>query len=84
MYQVIIPRTVQRQLDRLPSDVRRRILDHLTPLKDDPRPPGCRKLKGYADQYRIRVGEYRVRYRIIDAELVILLVRVAHRKEAYE
>lgn len=75
---------MQKQLDRLPPEVRHRVLAHLTLLKDDPRPPGCLKLKGYPDQYRIRVGVYRVRYRIIDAELVIVLVRVAHRKEAYE
>lgn len=83
-YEVVIPRTVQKQLDRLPRQTKQRIINRVAALQDDPRPPGCLKLKGYSDQYRIRVGTYRVRYQIIDEKLVIVLVRVAHRKEAYD
>jgi mRNA interferase RelE/StbE len=52
-------------------------------LPDNPRPSGCRKLKG-ADVYRIRVGDYRVVYEIHDDVLIVLVVRVAHRSEVYK
>ena len=48
-----------------------------------PRPPGCKKLKG-RDAYRIRIGEYRVIYEIHDDVLIVLIIRVAHRREAYK
>lgn len=52
-------------------------------LADDPRPIGARPLTGYPELWRIRVGDYRVIYTIRDAELVILVLRVAHRSRAY-
>jgi mRNA interferase RelE/StbE len=57
----------------------------MTPLGDDPRRPDAtvKKLAGYADRYRLRVGDYRVIYDVIDAELVILVVGVGHRREIY-
>ena len=52
-------------------------------LAGDPRPNGCRKLSG-SEEYRIRVGDYRVLYEIEDAVLRILVVRVGHRRDVYE
>lgn len=54
-------------------------------LGDEPRPRGMRLVHGYAERtYRIRVGQYRVLYEIHDDEVLVLVVRVAHRKDAYE
>jgi mRNA interferase RelE/StbE len=61
------------------------ILRALTPLGDDPRRPDAdiKKLSGYADRYRLRVGDYRVIYEIAGEQLIILVVGVGHRREAY-
>lgn len=70
-------------MDRLPTKVRPRVVAALEGLRNDPRPPGCAKLHGTDDFWRIRVGLYRVVYTIQDEELIVLVVRVAHRKDVY-
>lgn len=82
MYRVILPRSVQKELDRLPDEVLRRILARLAHLETNPRPADVKKLKG-RDAWRIRVGDYRVIYEIHDRELQILVVTVGHRREIY-
>lgn len=83
IYQVIIPKPVQKQLDALPNLVCTRILRQLASLKENPRPQGCVKLKGYENEYRIRVGDYRIRYEIRESESVVLLLHCKHRKDVY-
>ena len=53
-------------------------------LAENPRPHGCKKLQGRKDQWRIRVGDYRVVYTIDDAKLLVEVTRVRHRDEVYE
>jgi mRNA interferase RelE/StbE len=74
-----------RQLKAIPQTAALTILRAMTPLGDDPRRPDAnvRKLAGYQDRYRLRVGDYRVIYDVIDAEVVILVVGVGHRREIY-
>jgi mRNA interferase RelE/StbE len=74
-----------RQLRAIPQPAALTILQALTPLGDDPRRPDAdlKKLSGYADRYRLRVGDYRVIYEIADEQLIILVVGVGHRREAY-
>jgi mRNA interferase RelE/StbE len=74
-----------RQLRAIPQSAALTILRALTPLGDDPRRPDAdiNKLAGYADRYRLRVGDYRVIYEIADEQLIILVVGVGHRREAY-
>jgi mRNA interferase RelE/StbE len=81
-YRVILPRSVQKELDCLPDDVVKRILARLTQLETNPRPADVKKLKG-RDAWRIRVGDYRVIYEIHDRELQILVITVGHRREIY-
>jgi len=57
--------------------------DAILALADDPRPPGCIKMSGYDDRWRIRVGDWRVVYRIEDGRLVVLVVTVAPRGGVY-
>jgi mRNA interferase RelE/StbE len=83
LYQLIIKPSAEKQLDRLPANTRRRVVAALEDLRHDPRPPGCVKLTGEDDLWRIRVGVYRVVYQIRDVELIILVVRIAHRKDVY-
>ncbi|MEJ2560926.1 MAG: type II toxin-antitoxin system RelE/ParE family toxin [Anaerolineae bacterium] len=82
-YQVVIPKPVQKQLDSLPDTVRERIVKRIVILKDNPRPRGCVKLKGYESEYRIRIGDYRVRYEIRDQESIVLLLHCGHRRDIY-
>jgi len=82
-YQVIAPKPVQKQLDSLPDIVRERVLKRIVALKENPRPPGCVKLKGYENEYRIRIGNYRVRYEVRDEESIVLLLHCKHRKDVY-
>lgn len=82
-YQVIVPKPVQKQLDSLPDAVRERVLKRIVALKENLRPPGCVKLKGYETEYRIRIGNYRVRYEVRDEEFIVLLLHCKHRKDVY-
>ncbi|NJL23114.1 MAG: type II toxin-antitoxin system RelE/ParE family toxin, partial [Leptolyngbyaceae cyanobacterium SM1_3_5] len=59
-YQVLIPRPTQKRLDNLPKEVRDRMIEKILLLAENPRPSGTKKLKGYDNEYRIRVGDYRV------------------------
>jgi len=71
-----------RQLRAIPQPAALTILRALTPLGDDPRRPDAnvKKLSGYDDRYRLRVGDYRVIYEVVDGQLVILVVGVGHRE----
>jgi mRNA interferase RelE/StbE len=81
-YQVIIPKSVRKELDRLRDDVAKRMLARLTGLETNPRPPDVKKLKG-RDAWRIRVGDYRVIYEIHDRVLQVIVITVGHRREIY-
>jgi mRNA interferase RelE/StbE len=79
-YEVIIKPSAAKQLDRLPGRICQRILEALETLRADPRPQGAIKLVDQEDLWRMRIGAYRVVYTIDDDRLVVLVVRVAHRK----
>jgi len=82
-YRVLVPKPVRKQLDALPPAVRRRILDKILELQNDPRPPGCVKLRAHQREHRIRIGDYRVRYEIDDTESKVLLLHCKDRKDVY-
>ncbi len=81
-YQIILPKSVQKELDRLPDEIVSRILTRLSALETNPRPPDVKKLKG-RDAWRIRTGDYRVIYEIRDRALQIIVITVGHRREIY-
>ena len=81
-YRVILPKSVQKELDRLPEDVAHRIMIRLTALETNPRPADVKKLKG-RDAWRIRVGDYRAIYEIHDRVLQVIVITVGHRREIY-
>ncbi|MEL6439537.1 MAG: type II toxin-antitoxin system RelE/ParE family toxin [Cyanobacteria bacterium J06621_8] len=82
-YRVIIPKPVQKQLNNLPQKIRARLLAEIRLLQDNPRPNGVKKLKGYVNTYRIRVGNYRVIYEIEEGEMIVLILSSIHRQNAY-
>lgn len=79
-YRVEFSRSADRQFRALPVDVRRRIAPRITALAGAPRPKGVEKLKGADDLYRLHVGDYRIVYEIRARVLLILVLRVAHRR----
>ncbi|MGA9451260.1 MAG: type II toxin-antitoxin system RelE/ParE family toxin [Verrucomicrobiia bacterium] len=83
MYRVLLERSAERDLGRLSSEVHDRVITAIQGLANNPRPPGCRKLVGSKNDWRIRVGDYRVLYEIADAIRVVRVNRVRHRREVY-
>ena len=82
-YRVEFTTAAARQAKKLPRPARDRILDAIEDLQDDPRPHGAKKLVGEQTAWRIRIGDYRVIYDVLDAELVVNVVRAGHRREVH-
>jgi mRNA interferase RelE/StbE len=81
-YNVDILRSAQKRLDKVDDPIRRRIIDRIRALADDPRPAGCKKLSG-RPAWRLRIGTYRVIYEVHDQKLLVLVFDVGHRREIY-
>ena len=84
MYQIIFEDPAQRQFRKFDRIVQTRIFKALIKLEKNPRPSGCKKLQGLEHLYRLRVGDYRVIYRIEDNKLLILIISIGHRREIYK
>ena len=82
-YVVQLKKSAEEELAALPAQVQTRIIAALQDLANDPRPDGCKKLKGSEHTYRIRVGDYRVIYEIYDGRLIVFVLRIADRKDAH-
>ncbi len=82
-YGVSFTPKAERQLAKLPRAAQERIAARIDTLATDPRPHGVEKLKGAEDIYRLRAGEYRVLYHLADDVLLVLVIRVGHRREVY-
>lgn len=82
-YRIEITRAARRDLLKLPRDIARRIDAHILALADDPHPAGAKKLEGSTDLFRVRVGDYRILYRVERHRLLILIIRVGHRRGIY-
>ena len=82
-YQVVLVGRVAKAIDALDPEARQRIRSKLAALAGNPRPPGVVRLTGSEDEYRVRVGDYRIVYAIRDQELLVLILRVGHRREVY-
>jgi mRNA interferase RelE/StbE len=82
-YVIKIPKSAQKQIDNLSNTVKDRILEKIKGLATEPRPFGIVKLKNSEREYRLRVGDYRVRYEIDDAKQTILILQCKHRREVY-
>ena len=83
-YSLEIKPSAAKELDSLSDALFARIDRKIVALAENPRPHGCKKLKGYKDQWRVRVGDYRVVYTIDDTNLLVEVTRVRHRSEVYE
>ena len=82
-YLIRIESAAQKSFDRLPSEQRERISEAISNLADVPRPPGVKKMRGYKNLWRIRVGQYRVVYQIHDDVLLVIVIRLGARNNVY-
>jgi len=83
MYTLLYKKSVEKDLRKLPNNIRLTIIEKIKSLSVDPVPQGSTKLKGQEALYRIRHSNYRVIYEIVNNKLVIIVIKVAHRKEVY-
>jgi mRNA interferase RelE/StbE len=84
MYEVVFTSRAERELIRLDRQVKNRILSVAIALAENPRPPGCIKIKGEENRWRVRVGDWRIGYAIDDQTPTVTIVAIAHRREFYK
>lgn len=83
VYRLEFTSGADRQFRKLPKQLQARLRSHIDALAQNPRPPGSEQLKGEDNAYRLRVGDYRILYEVHDRILLVLVVRVGHRREVY-
>lgn len=81
-YSVEIKLSAAREIEAIPRADRRRVVERIGRLAEDPRPRGCEKLAG-GEHYRVRQGDYRIVYIVEDEHLVVWVVKVGHRRDLY-
>ena len=82
-FRVVFDSTARKQFLRLDRPVQIRLLPHIQALADNPRPPGVVKMAGAENQWRVHMGDWRIIYAIFDRELIVLVVKLGHRREIY-
>ena len=82
-YRVSLTASAEKELHLLPARVVARVVQRLDRLAVAPRPSGCKKLQGGVNEWRIRVGDYRIVYEIDDVARTVDVTRIAHRREVY-
>ena len=83
-YQIKILPTAQKELASLPGAIKKRIGKKIDSLEKNPRPPGGKMLKGKrGDFHRLRVGDYRILYQIKSEAILVIVIKIGHRREVY-
>jgi len=82
-YTAVLSKKAQKQLDKLTDAIAEPILETIAGLEKNPRPQGCKKLKG-RDGYRVGAGNYRVIYEIFDKQLIVEIIAIGDRKDIYQ
>ena len=83
MYTLLYKKSVEKELRKLPKTVLAAVIDKIQALATNPQPKGAVKLRGKTNLYRIRYTDYRIIYSVDSDELIILVIKAAHRKEVY-
>ena len=83
-YSIRIKRSAAKEIEAIArKEDRQRIVARIACLAEDPRPPGCEKLSASGDRYRVRQGNFRIVYSIVDRELLVWIIKVGNRREVY-
>jgi mRNA interferase RelE/StbE len=81
-YRIVVERKASKELGRLPKSVQERLVQAIDSLAETPRPPGCRPVKAAPKgTYRIRIGDYRIIYAVMDEKNIVIIARIALRGE---
>jgi len=83
VYEVYTEKAAENDLKRLPATTFQRVIPYIKSLAENPRPSHCRKLTGSKNDWRIRIGDYRVLYEIDEKSKAVKVMRVRHRREVY-
>lgn len=83
-YKILFSSTAEKSLKRIPQKHLVRILDVIQALSLNPYPDGCRKLTGEDNAFRVRYGQYRIIYEIENKRLIVLVLKIGHRKDIYK
>ncbi|NEQ95919.1 MAG: type II toxin-antitoxin system RelE/ParE family toxin [Cyanothece sp. SIO2G6] len=83
-YRIELLKTAKKELAKLSQQIQRRIAAKIDSLLIEPYPPNCKKLINGNGRFRIRVGDYRIIYRVEDEQLVILVIQIGHRRDVYK
>jgi mRNA interferase RelE/StbE len=83
IYRIVISPIALKFLKSLPQDTKRRINDRILALAKNPRPAGAKALQGMNGLLRLRVGDYRIIYKIVEGRLLVLIVKIGHRGDIY-
>ena len=83
VYKILLANSAQKDLDKLRGKIWQRISTSISDLSVNPRPPGCTKLRGGEQAYRLCISDYRVLYDIDDSNQTITILRVKHRRDVY-
>jgi len=82
-YRIVFKPSAERAFLALPRDAQKRLDKRILALQDNPRPPGVKALARESGVYRLRVGDYRVLYEVLDDQVLVFVVAVGHRREVY-
>ena len=82
-YDIEMSATAEKQIRKIPQKDQIAVFRRIQELATEPRPQGSRKLQGYDDVYRIRVRNYRILYSVEDKHLIIIILKVGHRRDVY-
>ena len=83
MYEVFLEKRAEREIKKLPAELFYRFIPKLKSLSENPKPPGCRKITGTKNDWRIRIGDYRIIYEIDEHEKAVKVMRIRHRRYVY-
>ncbi len=82
-FRIEVSATAEKQIRKLRREDQVRVLQAIRPLATDPTPPGSRRVRGYDDVFRIRVGTYRILYHVARRRVLIIILKIGHRREIY-
>jgi len=83
VYEVLLERRAERDLKKVSQETFYRIIPKIKALSENPKPAGCRKITGSKNDWRIRIGDYRIIYEIDEKEKAVKVMRIRHRREVY-
>jgi mRNA interferase RelE/StbE len=84
IYEIRITKRANKEIQDLSGELAKRVFKTIYGLSAEPRPSGCKKLKGSENEYRLRIGDYRILYLVEDSIKIVEIFKVGHRRNVYD